>query len=288
MRRISFALVLGLAACATQEAGRSPYINEPFVASAEQQAIFDARRAEADRILAATVAGQDERRTLAGAPPGGSVFSDPQPLGTTAPVMVRGDDAALVASLEAAIEGAGGGATGGATPAQPAMPSLAEAGTVIEPAASARNVTLSERQIETADAGAAEADGAVITDNSFASVTQRESIESDAERLAALSRERVVVEAEPLPTPTTSANLAAFARATQHRIGQRVYPRGSSRSTSAAARTCRSYGNSDEAQRAFLAAGGPDKDALNLDPDGDGFVCGWSPEPFRALRAGNG
>jgi hypothetical protein len=43
----------------------------------------------------------------------------------------------------------------------------------------------------------------------------------------------------------------------------------------------------DAAQEAFLAAGGPERDRNNLDPDGDGFACWWDPEPFRrAMRAG--
>ena len=43
--------------------------------------------------------------------------------------------------------------------------------------------------------------------------------------------------------------------------------------------------NPFDAQRAFLAAGGPDQDRLGLDPDGDGFVCGWSPLPYRSLQS---
>jgi hypothetical protein len=34
-----------------------------------------------------------------------------------------------------------------------------------------------------------------------------------------------------------------------------------------------------------LANGGPERDKEGLDPDGDGFACGWDPRPFRsALR----
>ena len=36
------------------------------------------------------------------------------------------------------------------------------------------------------------------------------------------------------------------------------------------------------AQAAFIARGGPAVDPLGLDPDGDGFVCGWDPAPYRA------
>jgi hypothetical protein len=35
------------------------------------------------------------------------------------------------------------------------------------------------------------------------------------------------------------------------------------------------------AQIAFLERGGPKRDTLGLDPDGDGFACYWDPAPFR-------
>jgi hypothetical protein len=36
-----------------------------------------------------------------------------------------------------------------------------------------------------------------------------------------------------------------------------------------------------------LARGGPDKDPRGLDPDGDGFACGWDPAPFLLAEGGN-
>ena len=294
MRTTVLAVFLALAGCSGQEAGRSPYIQQPFQATPEQQALVAANQAEADRILAANLAQQDDRRRFAVNAPGApdSIFVGGTGL-DVAPPLATGTDDTLVASLEAAIESAG-------APEVAAAPLAGDAGVqtglaassvaIPAPGAPAAAVTLRETDLTVAASEApAGQDGAVtrITDNSFTTVTQRETIESDAERLAALSQERVVLEAEPLPSATTSANLAAFARATQHRIGQRVYPRGrSSRDTAKAARTCRSYGNPDEAQRAFLAAGGPEADKLNLDPDGDGFVCGWSPQPYRSLTVG--
>ena len=133
---------------------------------------------------------------------------------------------------------------------------------------------------ETAIAG----DG-TISDNSFSTVTARESIESDAARLARLQQGTVVLEAEPVPERTDGVNLAAFARGTTHRVGQRIYRRSGGRNGSAA-RICRRYGNPDEAQRDFLAKGGPERDSMGIDPDGDGFVCGWTPDVLRSLRVG--
>ena len=48
-----------------------------------------------------------------------------------------------------------------------------------------------------------------------------------------------------------------------------------------AGRTCSGYASADTAQRAFIAAGGPILDPKGMDPDGDGFVCGWDPRPVR-------
>jgi hypothetical protein len=33
-----------------------------------------------------------------------------------------------------------------------------------------------------------------------------------------------------------------------------------------------------------LSNGGPERDRLGLDPDGDGFACYWDPTPFRLAR----
>jgi len=48
-----------------------------------------------------------------------------------------------------------------------------------------------------------------------------------------------------------------------------------------AARVCATYPTPEAAQIAFIARGGPQADPLGLDPDGDGFVCGWDPRPLR-------
>ena len=44
---------------------------------------------------------------------------------------------------------------------------------------------------------------------------------------------------------------------------------------------CARFASPDLAQQEFLAKGGPEKDKLGLDPDGDGFACSWDPRPFR-------
>ena len=43
---------------------------------------------------------------------------------------------------------------------------------------------------------------------------------------------------------------------------------------------------SDLAQIEFLERGGPARDRLGLDPDGDGYACAWDPTPFRKASQG--
>ena len=85
--------------------------------------------------------------------------------------------------------------------------------------------------------------------------------------------------------PADAPNIVAYALGTSHRVGEQRHRRFplSLRSN---ARNCAAFASGDLAQEEFLRRGGPDRDPLNLDPDGDGFACGWSPEPFRsAARA---
>lgn len=92
----------------------------------------------------------------------------------------------------------------------------------------------------------------------------------------------------PAPVPKRPADsgpsVVAYALETSHPVGQPIYTR-SGASTDASQRACARYSSADLAQAAFLAAGGPQSDSRGLDPDGDGYACGWNPEPFRkAIR----
>ena len=79
-------------------------------------------------------------------------------------------------------------------------------------------------------------------------------------------------------------NIVAYALATSHSPGTQIYKRSTLFSRDPAV-VCAQYTSPDLAQEAFLAGGGPEKDREGLDPDGDGFACGWDPRPFRtALR----
>lgn len=138
---------------------------------------------------------------------------------------------------------------------------------------------------EASEAAASGRDAADISDEQdFEAVTSRESIESDAERLKAQQTARVVYEPEPLPERTGRSNVILFALQTNHAIGEEVFERVTILVFEPSVlRRCREFPDAEAAQQAFLDAGGPQEDDLLIDPDGDGFVCGWDPEIYRTL-----
>jgi hypothetical protein len=128
--------------------------------------------------------------------------------------------------------------------------------------------------------------GGISDEQDFSAVSQRETIESDKARIERNRAQYQVVQPGALPTRPgdTGPNIVEFALATKNAPGQPTHKRSSFRATDQAA-ACARYASPDLAQEAFLAKGGPDKDKLGLDPDGDGFACAWDPRPFRsALR----
>lgn len=86
--------------------------------------------------------------------------------------------------------------------------------------------------------------------------------------------------AKPGPYAGSTPVLVRYAHQESQDPGTRIYQR-SAGSVDAAARACRSYATAEAAQTAFIAAGGPVIDPRGLDPDGDGYVCGWDPRPYR-------
>ena len=106
--------------------------------------------------------------------------------------------------------------------------------------------------------------------------------EADAAALADAAAQRVVIQPGDMPEVVAGVNVITFARQSTNAVGERIYRRPSIRRTNSASQ-CRKFGSTDDAQRNFLSNGGPQDDPLNLDPDGDGFACRWSPESYRAL-----
>lgn len=125
----------------------------------------------------------------------------------------------------------------------------------------------------------------ISDEQDFSAVSSRESIESDADRLARNRQQYQVVQPTALPTRpgNTGPNIVAFALSTTHAPGTPVYRR-SGLSLTNANTACARFASPDQAQEAFLGDGGPERDRRGIDPDGDGFACSWDPRPFRTAR----
>ena len=129
----------------------------------------------------------------------------------------------------------------------------------------------------------ARVNGGISDEQDFDAVAGRETIESDAQRIARNRAQYVVVEPTALPERTGSSgpNIVEYAINTRNGVGEQLYSRSSIRLTSPEA-ACKRFKSPDLAQEAFLKSGGPKRDPKGLDPDGDGFACAWDPRPFRA------
>ena len=123
----------------------------------------------------------------------------------------------------------------------------------------------------------------ISDEQDFAAVSNRESIQSDAARIARNSQEYQQIDPTALPNRPSSAqpNIVAYALSTSHPRGTRLHSRSGINLAARAQRACAGYASADLAQIAFLERGGPERDRLGLDPDGDGYACQWNPAPFR-------
>ncbi len=126
---------------------------------------------------------------------------------------------------------------------------------------------------------------ATISDEQeFSAVSARETIASDAERLAQqrATYTQIAPTALPQREGTAGPNIVDFALRSTNRLGEPVYNRNNPFREKQSVIACGKFPSSDQAQIEFLARGGPDRDPKSLDPDGDGFACGWDPTPFRS------
>ncbi len=126
----------------------------------------------------------------------------------------------------------------------------------------------------------------ISDEQNFDAVASRETIESDRERLERQRAEYQAIAPTALPERTgpSGPNIAAFALATSHPVGQQMYRRSNPFRNSQFERACARFASDSLAQEEFLRRGGPERDRLNLDPDGDGYACRWDPTPFRFVR----
>ena len=118
----------------------------------------------------------------------------------------------------------------------------------------------------------------------FSAVSNQRSIQSDAARIEQNRQQYQVIQPTALPTRqgTGDPNIVNYALSTNHARGTRIYSRTGVNLAARAQRACAGYTSADRAQIDFLAKGGPERDRLGLDPDGDGYACAWNPAPFRA------
>lgn len=123
----------------------------------------------------------------------------------------------------------------------------------------------------------------ISREQDFEAVSAERGIEADAERMRIARESRVEIAPEPLERPDDlGPNIFAYALGPARDVGSTgAYGRGLRASAERAAGACAAYASPDLAQTAFLEAGGPERDRLGLDPDGDGNACGWDPAPVR-------
>jgi hypothetical protein len=123
----------------------------------------------------------------------------------------------------------------------------------------------------------------ISNENNFNRVSGARSIDDDAALIASNRQQRQVVQPTALPTRSGSAqpNIVAYALQTDNPRGNRIYSRTGISLASKSQRNCAKFASPDLAQISFLENGGPQKDRQALDPDGDGYACGWDPSPFR-------
>jgi len=176
-------------------------------------------------------------------------------------------------------------------------PTLAQNGAIVPPAPGVSTTELAEAGIVPveADGTAAETQTALASnpdisdEQDFSAVSSRESIESDAERRARQAAAYQLIEATALPDRSGNAgpNIIQYALQAPNDRGEPVFDRSSLSGEGRFQRNCAKYRTPDDAQRDFISRGGPQRDRLGIDPDGDGFACGWDPQAFRAFAAGN-
>jgi hypothetical protein len=147
-----------------------------------------------------------------------------------------------------------------------------------------RGITPAGIREESGEVLAANGAPGISDEQDFQAVSARETIQSDAERIARNRSQYEQIQPTDLPQrpADTGPNIVAYALSTTHGVGQNMYRRSGLGANSE--RACAKFPSPDLAQQAFLERGGPDRDRLGVDPDGDGFACAWDPRPFRAVQ----
>lgn len=128
----------------------------------------------------------------------------------------------------------------------------------------------------------------ISEETNFDAVSGERSIESDAALIARNRAQYKVIAPEALPQRSGNAepNIVQYALQSNHPIGTQVFKRPGLNKETRYQRACAQYASPDQAQIEFLSKGGPQRDRLGVDPDGDGYACRWDPRPFRKALGG--
>ncbi|WP_170758571.1 hypothetical protein [Ruegeria lacuscaerulensis] len=133
-------------------------------------------------------------------------------------------------------------------------------------------------------ATSAPSNNAISDEQDFAAVSDRRTIESDAALIEQNRQTYEVVAPTAVPQRGSDGqpNIVQYALNTSNPVGTQLYSRAGFNLQAKAQRNCARYPSADQAQIEFLANGGPQRDRKGLDPDGDGYACGWDPSAFRS------
>ncbi len=124
----------------------------------------------------------------------------------------------------------------------------------------------------------------ISDEQDFEAVSNRRSIDADAARIEQNRQTYEVVAPTAVPERGSDGqpNIVQYALNTSNPVGTQLYSRAGFNLQAKAQRNCAQYASPDQAQIEFLSSGGPQRDRKGLDPDGDGYACGWDPSPFRS------
>ncbi|CUH47076.1 hypothetical protein [Ruegeria atlantica] len=130
----------------------------------------------------------------------------------------------------------------------------------------------------------AASNNAISDEQDFAAVSGRRTIENDAALIQQNRQTYEVVNPTAVPQRGSAGqpNIVQYALSTSNPVGTQLYSRAGLNLEAKAQRNCAKFPSPDQAQIEFLANGGPQRDRNGLDPDGDGYACGWDPSAFRS------
>ncbi len=285
------ALLAAVAACAEDNPAEGPAVAESpqpatgvvktAASAAAKSAPFEARMAydvrQESGVAGTVAAALNNIRQATG--PALPEISEESEFGRS--VLAQLDLAAAPAATETAVIGA---PVNAAAP-ELTMAGLAGAGPLERSGLTAAAVEIQTVSAEAQPAALAQQDPNALSDEQdFAAVSSRETIESDAARRRLQIANRKVFEPADLPERQGKANVAHFALSTNHEVGSQIYDRyGTFFARFTTEEYCAEFSDDFDAQQAFLDAGGPLQDELRIDPDGDGFACGWTPYIYRSM-----